>query len=86
MIQSVVVSALVAIVIGAAATALWRAFERRGEPGWSALVPLLNLWVLVKVARLPRWVFGLTLVPYLNVLVIAGLVVRALRAEPTPAE
>jgi hypothetical protein len=29
---------------------LWRVFEKAGKPGWAAIVPIYNLYVLVKVS------------------------------------
>lgn len=29
---------------------MWRVFQRAGQPGWMAIVPVLNAYVLTKVA------------------------------------
>jgi hypothetical protein len=53
---------LVGILIG-----WWGVFEKAGEPGWAALVPGYNLYVLTRIAGLPwGWVF-VFLIPLVNV-------------------
>jgi len=45
---------LLAIIIIAA---MWRVFEKAGEAGWKALIPIYNLYVLVAIAGKPWWWF-----------------------------
>jgi uncharacterized membrane protein YhaH (DUF805 family) len=49
--------------------AMWKVFEKAGEPGWAALVPIYNLIVLLKIAGKPAWWFILMLIPFVNVIV-----------------
>lgn len=44
----------------------WFIFNKAGAHGWAAIVPVYNLWVLVKVAKLPVWYFIMLLIPYVN--------------------
>lgn len=81
MIFSVLKSVAAAIVVCVVAALLWRAVERRGQPGWAVLVPLYGFFVLVRAAGRPVWWFVLTLVPVLNVAVIAWLVVDLARGR-----
>ncbi|MFW5659157.1 MAG: DUF5684 domain-containing protein [Bacteroidota bacterium] len=37
---------------------MWRVFEKADQPGWAAIIPLYNLWVLVKISGKPRWLIG----------------------------
>jgi hypothetical protein len=60
----IVVIALVVLVVAG----MWRTFEKAGEPGWAALVPFYNMFVLVKIARKPLWWFFLLLVPIVNII------------------
>jgi len=55
---------LVAFVIVAAG--MWKVFEKAGEPGWAALVPIYNLVVLVKIAGKEMWWVVLMLLPCIN--------------------
>lgn len=35
--------------------AMWRVFQKAGEPGWASLVPFYNSWTMAKVAGKPGW-------------------------------
>lgn len=45
---------------------LWKVFAKAGQPGWAALVPLYNVWVLIQIVGRPQWWFLLLLVPGVN--------------------
>ena len=62
---------LVVFVIVAAG--MWKMFEKAGEPGWAALVPIYNLVVLVKIAGKEVWWVLLMLIPCVNF--VAGVMV-----------
>ena len=81
MILSVLKSVAGAIAFVVVVALLWRAFERRGQPGWAVLVPLYNLFALVRAAGRPVWWFALTLVPVLNVAVVGWLVADLVRGR-----
>ena len=46
----------------------WKVFTKAGQPGWAAIVPIYNQWVLVtEIAKKePLW-FVLLLVPFVNI-------------------
>lgn len=35
--------------------ALWFMFEKAGQPGWAAIIPIYNVLVILKVAGKPWW-------------------------------
>src|ERR1043165_8923978 len=51
----------------------WKTFEKAGQPGWAAIVPIYNVYVMCKVAGRPGWWIILYLIPLVN-LVIAAIV------------
>ena len=57
------VGLVVAVIVIAG---LWKVFEKAGEPGWAAVVPIYNLVVLVKIAGKEVWWVVLMLVPCVN--------------------
>jgi hypothetical protein len=59
---------LVLIVVG-----FWKIFEKAGQPGWAALIPFYNVYILLKVVNRPGWWILLFLIPIVN-LVIAIIV------------
>ncbi len=52
---------------------LWTVFTKAGQPGWAAIIPIYNVYILLKVAGRPGWWLLLFLIPIVN-LVIAILV------------
>ncbi len=46
--------------------AMWKVFDKAGEPGWAAIVPIYNLYVLLKIAGRPGWWILLFLIPFVN--------------------
>ena len=50
--------------------ATWKVFERAGEPGWAALVPIYNLIVLCRVAGVSGWWVLAAFIPLLNIIFV----------------
>lgn len=58
-----------AVTVPGAVIGWWGVFEKAGLPGWGALVPLYNVYLLVVgVARLSRVWFVLCLVPIIQII------------------
>ena len=51
----------------AAIAGLWKAFAKAGAPGWSCLVPILNIYVLVKMSGRPVWWIILFFIPIISI-------------------
>jgi len=49
--------------------AMWRVFEKAGRPGWAAIIPIYNIYVLLKVAGWSGWWLLVLCIPLVNVLV-----------------
>jgi hypothetical protein len=52
-----------------AIVALWRVFTKAGRPGWAALIPIYNIYTLVKVAGNSGWFVLLYFIPIVNVII-----------------
>jgi uncharacterized membrane protein YhaH (DUF805 family) len=50
--------------------AMWRVFEKAGEPGWAALIPIYNLYILLKIAGKPAWWLLLFVIPFVNFIAV----------------
>jgi hypothetical protein len=48
------------------AVSQWRIFQKAGKPGWAAILPIYNLYVLLKIVGKPGWWMLLYLVPFVN--------------------
>ena len=45
---------------------MWKIFEKAGEAGWQALIPIYNCYVLIKITGKPGWWLLLWLIPIVN--------------------
>lgn len=57
--------ALLFVLIGS----VWRVFEKAGQPGWAALVPILNIIALHEIAGVPKWLVLGWFIPFAGLLV-----------------
>ena len=64
----VVLAVAVVAIIG-----LWKVFEKAGQPGWACIIPLYNVYILMKIAGRPAWWLILFFVPLANIVV--GIIV-----------
>jgi hypothetical protein len=46
--------------------ALWKVFTKAGHPGWAAIVPIYNAYILVKIAGRPGWWLLMLFIPFVN--------------------
>jgi uncharacterized membrane protein YhaH (DUF805 family) len=49
---------------------MWKCFEKAGHPGWAALVPFYNLYIILTIIGKPVWWIVLCLIPLINLIVI----------------
>jgi uncharacterized protein DUF5684 len=49
--------------------AMWKVFTKAGQPGWAAIIPIFNLYILCKVAGRPGWWLILMLIPFVNFII-----------------
>lgn len=49
--------------------AIWKIFQKAGEPGWKAIIPFYNLYTEYKMFWGNGWLFLLTVIPVVNVIV-----------------
>jgi len=58
-----------AVVVVLAIIALWRVFAKAGRPGWAAIIPIYNIYTLVKVSGNSGWFTLLYFIPIVNVII-----------------
>jgi uncharacterized protein DUF5684 len=49
--------------------ALWQMFVKADKPGWAAIIPFYNYYVLLKVVGRPGWWLILYFIPIVNIIV-----------------
>lgn len=66
-----IVSGLIQLVVIVYMIAcLWMIFQKAGEEGWKAIIPIWNTIILLKLAGRPWWWIFLLLVPLLNIVIL----------------
>src|SRR5580658_11316621 len=48
----------------------WEMFEKAGQPGWAILIPIYNLYILLKIAGRPGWWLLLYFIPLVNFIIM----------------
>ena len=51
----------------------WRIFEKAGQPGWASIIPIYNVYVLIKIVKKPGWWLILMFIPLVNFVI--GIIV-----------
>jgi len=49
---------------------MWKAFVKAKQPGWAAIVPILNIYILTKIAGRPGWWTILAFIPLVNIVIL----------------
>jgi hypothetical protein len=62
MIVLLVYLAVIAVVIAG----MWKTFEKANQPGWAAIIPIYNVYVMTEIGGLAWWYLLLLFVPIVN--------------------
>jgi hypothetical protein len=46
--------------------AMWKVFEKAGQPGWAAIIPIYNIYIMTKIGGKPGIWTLLCLIPIVN--------------------
>lgn len=49
--------------------ALWKVFSKAGQPGWAAIIPIVNTYFLIRVAGRSGWWLILMFIPVVNFII-----------------
>ena len=53
--------------------AMWKVFVKAGQPGWAAIIPIYNLYILTKIGGKPGWWVLLFFIPLVNYVFVVWL-------------
>lgn len=67
MIGSSIISLAISVLI---IVALWKVYNKAGKPGWAAIIPIYNIWVLLEIIKKPWWWLLLLLIPIVNIVIL----------------
>ncbi len=65
LIVTVVYLAIIVLVIAG----FWKTFAKAGEPGWAAIIPIFNTYIMLKIAGRPWWWLILLIIPIVSIIV-----------------
>lgn len=69
-----------ALVVGILA-AMWKIFEKAGRPGWEALIPIYNMYILItEIVKKEWWWLLLCFIPLVNVIAIVIIYIALAKA------
>jgi hypothetical protein len=68
-IISLIILAFVVFMI----SAMWKVFVKAGQPGWAAIIPIYNIYILTKIGGKPGWWVLMCLIPIVNYIFIIWL-------------
>ena len=58
--------------------AMWRIFEKAGEGGWKAIIPIYNLYTLCKILKMHFWLILVSIIcliiPFINIIACIYLI------------
>jgi hypothetical protein len=49
---------------------MWKVFVKAGQPGWAAIIPIYNAYIILKIAGKPGWWLILFFIPFVNLIMI----------------
>lgn len=62
---------MVYLVMGILAiVGMWKVFAKAGQPGWAAIIPFYNIYIMLKIAGRPGWWLILLLIPFVNIVIL----------------
>jgi uncharacterized membrane protein YhaH (DUF805 family) len=47
---------------------IWKTFVKAGQPGWAAIVPIYNIYILTKIVGRPAWWTVLFFIPLIGLI------------------
>jgi hypothetical protein len=53
--------------------AMWKVYEKAGQPGWAAIIPIYNLYIMCKIGGKSGWWVLLMCIPLVNLIFVIWL-------------
>jgi len=65
------ISLIIAIAVIAG---YWKVYEKAGEKGWKAIIPVYNMLILLRIIHKPWWWIFFLFIPFVNIVFVAIIV------------
>lgn len=49
--------------------AMWKVYTKAGKPGWGCIIPIYNVYLMMKIAGKPGWWLVLCFIPIVNIVI-----------------
>ena len=63
--QQIITLAIIVLLV----VSWWKLFTKAGKPGWAAIVPFYNIYVMLQIVGRPWWWLLLMLIPIVSIVV-----------------
>lgn len=60
--------------------AMWLMFQKAGQPGWAAIIPIYNIIVMLRIVGRPTWWILLYFIPVVNFVIAIVLMLDLARS------
>jgi hypothetical protein len=75
------VFSLVGLIVAVVAIiASWKIYSKAGKPGWAAIIPIYNMYVMLQIVGRPGWWILLFFVPLVNMVISILLAIDLARS------
>lgn len=72
-----IVPMIIGLVLGILTiVGMWKVFSKAGVPGWGAIIPFYNMYLLFKITMGNGWLFLLLLIPFVNFVMLIIVYVK----------
>ena len=71
---------IILIVAALTIVPMWKVFKKAGQPGWAALIPFYNTYIMIKIAGRPDWFLLLFFIPFVNIIAAALVLIDLAKA------
>lgn len=73
--EEIAIIAIVGSILALFLASLWKMFEKAGQPGWAALVPIYNAYIITQIAGKSGWLTVTLFLPIFNIIarVVLGM-------------
>jgi uncharacterized membrane protein YhaH (DUF805 family) len=69
-VVGIVLLLLYLAVIVAVIAGTWKAFQKADQPGWAAIIPIYNVYIMIKIGGNEWWWLVLTFIPIINIIAL----------------
>ena len=58
----------------------WKVYAKAGQPGWAAIIPIYNIYIMTKIVGRPWWWMLLFLVPVVSLVIAIIMMIDLAKA------